>query len=76
MSPLDRFTTLEESRHLAQELGTHDTSCLARGADSIFAEEVLAGGGALVAVLPSAGYAEAKGKTDDSDQDPDPFPSP
>lgn len=33
-------------------------SCLARGADSLFAEAVLAAGGRLVAVLPTAGYRQ------------------
>ena len=35
-------------------------SCLARGADQLFAEEVLAAGGTLEVVLPSADYREAK----------------
>ncbi|WP_030262142.1 hypothetical protein [Streptomyces sp. NRRL B-24484] len=36
--------------------GLTGLSCLAPGADSLFAEEVLAAGGRLVAVLPSARY--------------------
>lgn len=39
-------------------------SCLARGADSIFAEEVLAAGGTLEVVLPSPHYREKKVKPD------------
>ncbi len=35
-------------------------SCLARGADSLFAEAVLAAGGRLVAVVPSRDYRQAK----------------
>lgn len=35
-------------------------SCIAAGADSIFAEEVLAAGGRLVVVLPSRDYRQAK----------------
>ena len=39
-------------------------SCLARGADSVFAEAVLAAGGRLVAVIPSQDYRQVKVKTD------------
>lgn len=39
-------------------------TCLARGADSIFAEEVLAAGGRLEVVLPSRDYRSAKVKPD------------
>lgn len=39
-------------------------SCLARGADSVFAEAVLAAGGRLVAVIPSQDYRQAKVKPD------------
>lgn len=35
-------------------------SCLAPGADSLFAEEVLAAGGRLVAVVPSRDYRQAE----------------
>lgn len=34
-------------------------SCLARGADTVFAEEVLARGGRLSAIIPSLDYREA-----------------
>ncbi|MEU2740206.1 hypothetical protein ABZ656_33835 [Streptomyces sp. NPDC007095] len=37
-------------------------SCIAAGADSIFAEELLAAGGRLVVVLPSQDYRQAKVK--------------
>lgn len=39
-------------------------SCLARGADSVFAEAVLAAGGRLVAVIPSQDYRQVKVKPD------------
>lgn len=39
-------------------------SCLARGADSIFAEAVLDSGGALEVVLPSPHYRDTKVKPD------------
>lgn len=41
-------------------------SCIARGADTLFAEEVLAAGGRLVVVLPSEDYREAQVKPDDA----------
>jgi hypothetical protein len=41
-------------------------SCLARGADSIFAQAVLDSGGALEVVLPSRNYRQAKVKPDDA----------
>ncbi|TMR99500.1 hypothetical protein [Nonomuraea basaltis] len=43
-------------------------SCLARGADSVFAEAVLSVGGALEVVLPSRDYRAAKVKPDHADQ--------
>lgn len=39
-------------------------SCIARGADSVFAKAVLDVGGALEVILPSADYREAKVKPD------------
>jgi hypothetical protein len=39
-------------------------SCIARGADSIFAQAVLGLGGTLEVVLPAAGYREEKVKAD------------
>ena len=43
-------------------------SCLARGADQLFAEAVLAVGGQLEVVLPSADYRETKVKPDNLEQ--------
>lgn len=43
-------------------------SCLARGADQIFAEVVLEAGGRLEVVLPSADYREAKVGAHDRDR--------
>lgn len=37
-------------------------SCIAKGSDSIFAEELLAVGGRLVAVIPSQDYRQSKVK--------------
>jgi hypothetical protein len=39
-------------------------SCLAEGADQLFAAHVLAGGGALEVVVPCAGYAASLGTED------------
>lgn len=43
-------------------------SCLAQGADSIFAEQVLNAGGYLEAVIPSADYRERKVKPGQAQQ--------
>ncbi|MEU9888555.1 hypothetical protein [Sphaerisporangium sp. NPDC051011] len=43
-------------------------SCLARGADSIFAEAIIDLGGTLEVVLPSRDYREVKVKPDHADQ--------
>ncbi|WP_043619741.1 hypothetical protein [Nonomuraea candida] len=43
-------------------------SCIARGADSLFAEAVLAAGGDLEVVLPSRDYRHAKVKPDHAEQ--------
>lgn len=43
-------------------------SCIARGADSIFAQAVLDMGGKLEVVLPAAGYREQKVKPDHATQ--------
>ncbi|MFD9127910.1 hypothetical protein [Kitasatospora sp. NPDC059571] len=51
-----------ELRRLLAERGAGPLtglSCLAPGADTLFADEVLAAGGRLVAVLPSMGYRRA-----------------
>lgn len=42
--------------------GLVGVSCIAAGADSIFAEELLAAGGRLIVVLPSRDYREKKVK--------------
>ncbi|MEV4566807.1 hypothetical protein AB0K12_23825 [Nonomuraea sp. NPDC049419] len=43
-------------------------SCIARGADSLFADAVLAAGGALEVVLPSRDYRAVKVKLDHAEQ--------
>ncbi|MGH3822743.1 MAG: hypothetical protein ACRDRA_07890 [Pseudonocardiaceae bacterium] len=43
-------------------------SCIARGADSVFAQAVLDLGGKLEVVLPAAGYREEKVKADHAPQ--------
>jgi hypothetical protein len=43
-------------------------SCLAVGADSIFARAVLDGGGQLEVILPAADYRQAKVKPDHADE--------
>ncbi|WP_246002593.1 hypothetical protein [Allorhizocola rhizosphaerae] len=43
-------------------------SCIARGADSIFAEAVLDAGGRLEVVMPTADYRETKVKPDQAAQ--------
>ncbi|MER8184714.1 hypothetical protein [Kitasatospora sp. NPDC094015] len=47
------------ARHPAAELT--GVSCLARGADALFADAVLAAGGRLVAVIPSPAYRDSVG---------------
>ncbi|MCT2592521.1 hypothetical protein LHJ74_21860 [Streptomyces sp. N2-109] len=57
-------------KKLAELLAAYDpaalvgVSCIARGADSLFAEAVLAAGGRLVVVLPSRDYRQTKVKPD------------
>lgn len=43
-------------------------SCIARGADSLFADAVLEAGGRLVVVIPSEDYRQAKVKPDHASQ--------
>ncbi len=50
------------SRHAGGELT--GLSCIARGSDSLFAEELLKVGGRLIVVLPSRDYRQAKVKPD------------
>ena len=44
----------------ASKGGLTGLSCIARGADTLFAEEVLAAGGRLIVVLPSRDYRETQ----------------
>ncbi len=44
--------------------GLVGVSCIARGADSLFAETVIAAGGRLIVVIPSQDYRQAKVKPD------------
>lgn len=55
--------------HLSQSLskGITGVSCLAEGADQIFARQVLAFGGRLVVVIPCAGYASTFSEDDGAD---------
>ncbi|RCG19805.1 hypothetical protein DTL70_24160 [Streptomyces diacarni] len=55
---LEQLLALENPEELV------GVSCIAKGADSVFAEAVLAVGGRLVVVLPSSDYREAKVKPD------------
>ncbi|WP_372470346.1 hypothetical protein [Nonomuraea aurantiaca] len=61
------FAAIRE--HLAQ-VGDDLTgvSCIARGADSLFADAVLAAGGTLEVVIPSRDYRQAKVKADHAEQ--------
>ncbi|GAB7030851.1 hypothetical protein AB0G35_16630 [Streptomyces sp. NPDC021749] len=54
-------------RALLREHATSElvgVSCLARGADTLFAEEVVEAGGRLVVIVPSLDYRETKVKGD------------
>nr|WP_040745291.1 hypothetical protein [Nocardia transvalensis] len=60
----------EIAHHLAEAGEITDlvgVSCIARGADSVFAQAVLDGGGRLEVVLPSRNYRERKVKPDHID---------
>lgn len=50
--------------HLGQIPDLVGVSCIARGADSVFAQAVLDVGGTLEVILPAADYREAKVKPD------------
>jgi hypothetical protein len=54
----------ELTRRLADVSDLVGVSCIARGADSVFARAVLELGGGLEVVLPSRNYGEAKVKPD------------
>ncbi|MFE6691513.1 hypothetical protein ACFVFQ_34215 [Streptomyces sp. NPDC057743] len=58
---LDALTTLLHAHADRKLVGV---SCLARGADTLFAQAVLAAGGRLVVVLPSRDYRAAKVRPD------------
>ncbi|MFJ8114142.1 hypothetical protein [Streptomyces sp. NPDC096132] len=47
-----------------ERIGLTGLSCIAQGADSLFAEEVLAVGGRLVAVIPAQDYRQRHVSTD------------
>ncbi|GGO46209.1 hypothetical protein GCM10012287_15980 [Streptomyces daqingensis] len=55
---------LERLLRMFEPSGLVGLSCVAPGADSLFAESVLAAGGRLVAVLPSRDYRTATVKPD------------
>ena len=54
----------EITRRLAKVPDLVGVSCIARGADSVFAQAVLDAGGQLEVVLPSRNYRKAKVKPD------------
>ncbi len=54
------------STHVAD--GLTGVSCIAKGADALFADTVLSLGGDLVVVVPSADYRQAKVKADYADE--------
>jgi predicted Rossmann fold nucleotide-binding protein DprA/Smf involved in DNA uptake len=54
-----RLVRAAVARQLAAYRSLHGISSLAEGADQLFAEQVLEAGGALTAVIPSAGYVDA-----------------
>ncbi|MFJ6729786.1 hypothetical protein ACIQPQ_33300 [Streptomyces sp. NPDC091281] len=58
--PLVRAALYEALERLAPEGGVRGLSCLADGADSLFAEAVLAAGGRLTAVVPARDYRRVK----------------
>jgi hypothetical protein len=58
---------LERLLRMFEPSGLVGLSCVAAGADSLFAESVLAAGGRLVAVLPSRDYREATVKPEHSE---------
>jgi hypothetical protein len=64
--PLVR-AALERLLRMFEPSGLVGLSCVAAGADSLFAESVLAAGGRLVAVLPSRDYRESTVKPEHSE---------
>ena len=63
-APLVRSAVDVELETLATSTGYIGVTCLARGADSIFAEAVVEHGGSLEVVLPSPHYRDKKVKPD------------
>lgn len=64
--PLVSAAIREHLAHVGDELT--GVSCIARGADSVFADAVLAAGGTLEVVIPSRDYRQAKVKPDHAEQ--------
>lgn len=60
-TPLIAETIREHLRQVPELIGV---SCIARGADSVFAQAVLDVGGTLEVILPSTDYRQAKVKPD------------
>ncbi|WP_345496309.1 hypothetical protein [Nocardia callitridis] len=63
-----RLVYQEISQILSAETDLVGVSCIARGADSVFARAVLDLGGRLEVVLPSRDYRERKVKPDHAEQ--------
>ena len=57
--PTDALVSAAITKQLGEFGSVHGISSLAEGADQIFAEQVLKGGGALTAVIPSAHYGRS-----------------
>ncbi|PJE96952.1 hypothetical protein CUT44_15495 [Streptomyces carminius] len=62
--PLVRTALDDLLRQYADDGELVGVSCIAKGADSLFAEAVLAAGGRLIAVIPSRDYCQNKVKPD------------
>ncbi|AKN70913.1 hypothetical protein QR97_14805 [Streptomyces sp. PBH53] len=62
--PLVRTALEDLLKQYADDGGLVGVSCIAKGADSLFAEAVLAAGGRLTVVLPSRDYRQNKVKPD------------
>ncbi|MDO0932670.1 hypothetical protein QQY66_13560 [Streptomyces sp. DG2A-72] len=62
--PLVRIALDDLLKQYADDGGLVGVSCIAKGADSLFAEAVLAAGGRLTVVVPSQDYRQNKVKPD------------
>ncbi|MFF7369372.1 hypothetical protein [Streptomyces tricolor] len=62
--PLVRTALEDLLKQYADDGGLVGVSCIAKGADSLFAEAVLAAGGRLTVVVPSRDYRQNKVKPD------------